>query len=524
VTSLPLKRTEYRDLNTGTIRGGATGHGESVTDVENYLMPLAQVDASSLRSWGVVDGLQVTAERGQRGVTVAPGVGLDTAGHLVVVARDGFAIVDPNVDPNEQRNIPTVVVGAGGVTLATAGLNGEFLLTLTWREVLGGPTSAPVLLHAPWLRLQRVADVPQTGTQVIMALATLDANGNVTALSASGRKLAGVATGRLELRRTSELAGSLGVDHVPAAELAVRPDGGVELTALPPNAPARTALSLNAATGNLALVPGGGNVGIGIGADAPGTRLHVEGNEIHTGGTGGGMSFASRDTPVANQRAALTDPPRNGERWVWYARGGIARLWSGSDLLMIDVKTQGGGLDVSRRMRVRKGGDDSAGIWFNQGTSNADRAFVGMRTDQEVGLFGIRVGWGMVMNVDDGTVTVSRRLDVSGQSCAQVFCNLSDGRLKTDVAVLDRPLERLARLRGVTFRWNPDAAPAGGDGIGVIAQEVAEVFPQLVSSMGERQHLTVDYSGLAAVLLEAVKELDAENRRIRTRLDALELA
>ena len=45
---MTLMRIEYTKLSTGTVRAGATGHGESLTDVENYLMPLDRVRGSTL--------------------------------------------------------------------------------------------------------------------------------------------------------------------------------------------------------------------------------------------------------------------------------------------------------------------------------------------------------------------------------------------------------------------------------------------------------------------------------------------
>lgn len=73
------------------------------------------------------------------------------------------------------------------------------------------------------------------------------------------------------------------------------------------------------------------------------------------------------------------------------------------------------------------------------------------------------------------------------------------------------------RLRGVSFEWASDA-PRGysGPDLGVIAQEVEEVFPELVRT-DERGFKQVNYAGLIAPLIEAVKELDA-------RVQALERA
>jgi hypothetical protein len=49
--------------------------------------------------------------------------------------------------------------------------------------------------------------------------------------------------------------------------------------------------------------------------------------------------------------------------------------------------------------------------------------------------------------------------------------------------------------------------PPGGQGIGVIAQEVEAVFPELVTTWGEEAYKAIDYGRLAAVLVEAIKVL-----------------
>src|SRR6266508_3531591 len=187
---MTVMRTEYVNLSTGTVRAGATGHGESLTDVESYLLPLERARGRGLYSFGVAAGLRVSATAGQAGVTVAVGTALDAA------------VVDPDVDPDELVNVPTVTVPAGGVAVATAGLSGERLVTVSWREVVsqGVVANAPVLVHAPWLRLLPVAGFQDVGAQVVLARVTLDGNGRVTGLTGQGRRLAGVVAGRVELR------------------------------------------------------------------------------------------------------------------------------------------------------------------------------------------------------------------------------------------------------------------------------------------------------------------------------------
>jgi hypothetical protein len=400
----PITRTQYFNVATGTVRAGSTSHGESLTDVESGLLPLARSTAAALHAWGVADGLSVTATTGQPGVSVSPGAALDSSGRLVALAPGGVAVVDPAAEPSQVVNIPTVPVGDSGVTVATDGLGpATVLLTATFREVQdqGQVGVPPVLLHAPWLRLRAEASVPDDGSEVVLARVTLDAGNAVTALDATRRRLAGLPAARLELRRPVAAGGTApSVGQEAAAVLTVPDAGGLSLTGTTGGSQVPL-LSIDATLGAAALLPGGGRLVLGT-AGPPQTVLHVEGNEgVHSGGTGGGFSFADRAV------GGFVGDPTAGQRWVWYASGGTARLWSGRDLLTVGTTGEGLGLDVARRMRVRQGGDASAGLWFFQDGTASDRAFVGMANDDQVGFFGVGVGWGLTMDVNSGALHFS---------------------------------------------------------------------------------------------------------------------
>jgi hypothetical protein len=72
-------------------------------------------------------------------------------------------------------------------------------------------------------------------------------------------------------------------------------------------------------------------VDIGLGGRQAQRTLHIEGSEVHSGGSDGGFSFADRST---GGFVEIPSPAR--ERWVWYALNGSARLWSGQDWLLIN--------------------------------------------------------------------------------------------------------------------------------------------------------------------------------------------
>ena len=87
----------------------------------------------------------------------------------------------------------------------------------------------------------------------------------------------------------------------------------------------------------------------------------------------------------------------------------------------------------------------------------------------------------------------------------------SDIRLKDNVVKIESPLEKLMKLNGYTFTWNDKQTTyeAGKKDLGVIAQEVEKVFPEIVK---DRENGTkgVMYDKLVPVLIEAIKELKAE--------------
>jgi hypothetical protein len=115
-----------------------------------------------------------------------------------------------------------------------------------------------------------------------------------------------------------------------------------------------------------------------------------------------------------------------------------------------------------------------------------------------------------IAGVDKTIIGGSYTLDVMGPAHASSFPTSSDSRLKKNVKKLSDVLEKLEKIRGVSFEWNELYKSLGRSTdrreIGVIAQEVEAVFPELVTTWGEENYRAVDYGRLTAVLIEAVKE------------------
>jgi len=67
----------------------------------------------------------------------------------------------------------------------------------------------------------------------------------------------------------------------------------------------------------------------------------------------------------------------------------------------------------------------------------------------------------------------------------------------------------------VTFKWNAGEKYEKGRKMGFIAQEAAEIIPEVVDYNEENDSYGMQYAPITALLVEAVKELKKENERLR---------
>lgn len=107
------------------------------------------------------------------------------------------------------------------------------------------------------------------------------------------------------------------------------------------------------------------------------------------------------------------------------------------------------------------------------------------------------------------TVKRGGNADLAGRFNSNGINETSDKRYKKNITDLENSLEKIQQLRGVHYYWKVDEFPYKGfsDGkeIGVIAQEVEKIFPELVTT-DEKGYKSVQYSHLVPVLVEAIKE------------------
>jgi hypothetical protein len=250
---------------------------------------------------------------------------------------------------------------------------------------------------------------------------------------------------------------------------------------------------------------------VGIGTATPSAQLAV----VAHSGLGGISAFLSQGEDSARNG---TGTARNGGTGV-NAFGGLA----------LD-STGGGGDGV-----LAAGGSATVGLAAG---GNGVSAFGGSAVLGGGGLGGFGIFASGGKNSDgslaragefQGDVEITGCLSVSPNTSAhaQFGSCLSDVRLKKSIQPFPAVLDNLVRLQPVSYNWRTEEYPqfrfSSGRTIGLIAQEVEKVFPDMVST-DEAGYKRVNYGELPYLMLQAIRELKTENDNLRERLQRLEAA
>lgn len=139
--------------------------------------------------------------------------------------------------------------------------------------------------------------------------------------------------------------------------------------------------------------------------------------------------------------------------------------------------------------------------WWYKGQSNRDGFVINPET----------------MSVGIGITKPTEKLEVSWNVKANGYLTQSDRRMKDNTRRIDSALKKLLQVHGYTFEWKD----SWKDDIGVLAQEVEQVFPELVHTAWTWGYKSVEYGNLIAPAIEAIRELDEKNVSQEKRIDAL---
>ena len=108
----------------------------------------------------------------------------------------------------------------------------------------------------------------------------------------------------------------------------------------------------------------------------------------------------------------------------------------------------------------------------------------------------------------------------SGYISANDIFAFSDQRLKENIITIDNPIEKIMQMRGVYYNKKDDASKTRN--VGVIAQEIEAIFPEVIHTSIESEHYkTVAYGNMTALLVEGMKAQQSTIHSLQTTLSTL---
>ena len=128
-----------------------------------------------------------------------------------------------------------------------------------------------------------------------------------------------------------------------------------------------------------------------------------------------------------------------------------------------------------------------------------------------------KIDW-YVNAINEMRLNAGGELLVNGDVIAFSTTIASDKKLKGNVKTIESPIDKVKQLKGVEFNWIKNGKASGG----VIAQDVQEVLPSLVSEVknldDSSSHLAVDYNGIIGLLIETVKDQQNQIDELKNQL------
>jgi hypothetical protein len=119
------------------------------------------------------------------------------------------------------------------------------------------------------------------------------------------------------------------------------------------------------------------------------------------------------------------------------------------------------------------------------------------------------------ISAPNGGLYIGRDINCAGDVVS--FCS-SDARLKNDIKIIDDPLSKLNKIKGVTFKWSEFQNTYTGHDVGVLAQDVESTgLPGLVEDR-DTGYKAVRYDRLVPLLIECVKQLNKQVTELQSQI------
>ena len=236
----------------------------------------------------------------------------------------------------------------------------------------------------------------------------------------------------------------------------------------------------------------GGNVGVGV--TNPTSKLHVDGN-IAVTGTVDGVDISSLPTSFFDGAyGSLSGAPTTISN-AQATKLGYIVVTSGVDLDEISSLAEGA-VQLSQTQTISGTKTFSAATGFTNTTNSTSKTTGAVKLSGGMGI-------AKTLNVGEDVVAYAS----------------SDKRYKDNLQVITNPIDKVKSLTGYTFTWNDKHEQFNGNNdIGVVAQEVEKVFPEIVDTR-DNGYKAVKYEKMVAVLIEAVKDQQKQIDELKAIID-----
>ena len=262
------------------------------------------------------------------------------------------------------------------------------------------------------------------------------------------------------------------------------------------------------AIGEKAHAAGGGSVAMGKESIAWGTTNFTAGYQTVAGDTSASIGTGGSATAIGHGTFAQGRSSFAANKFTTASNQAASALGIGTTsdnfgMLAVGVNNEAGSGDTTVDP------DNYGGYYYADGEytgSNAGVAFVVGNGDinSSNNQAGDNPSNAFVVNYD-GSATLSGELTID-----------SDARLKSNIITLGNTLSKVLLLDGKTYSLNNGSNETK---IGLLAQEVMELFPELVVKSKDKQGtLSVNYQGLIPILLNAIKEQQSQLNKLREKL------
>ncbi len=283
-----------------------------------------------------------------------------------------------------------------------------------------------------------------------------------------------------------DAAGNVGIGINPApAKITIKStDSGMFMIPIPPG----SGVAPNSEQSGISFRDATNTGGFAIGRDSGATGYHDFFIYDQTGGYGGGVPRARVNIDRGNNQSLEPYGGRVGiGEFTPNFTFEVAAL-AGYDLFGLSSSTA----DVNNGDRFVVDAAGQVGIGVNPPTQKLD---VNGNT-KITGDATVTGNLGVTAVNATGDITTTGTMYSAGG-----FIWTSDGRLKKDILPLTHALDKVQNLNGVAFTWKKN----GNKDIGVIAQNVEQVLPEIVKT-SPQGFKGIEYGSMVALLIEAVKE------------------